>query len=48
MLMHVLCILVQVRLPSKSDKPGSFKGPELDIAKKSVRMELCIVLYFHH
>ena len=27
---------VQVRLPTKSDKPGSARGPDMEIARKSV------------
>ena len=41
--MHVL---IQVRLPTKSDKPSSGRGLETDVAKKSVSKisHSCIVL----
>ena len=32
----LLGILVHVRLPTKSDKPGSARGPDTEIARKSV------------
>lgn len=35
-----MIVCVQVRLPTKSDKPGTSRGPEMDIAKKSVRITI--------